>query len=378
MITDYNYLQNESWAYEFNTKLDSESTLVLVFSNLNLSEVQPYINQILDIFPQSVMTGCSTAGQFLQGELLNSTVLVIIIQFEKTAIRQFCTEVTSAGMSFEAGMELADELKQSDQLQSVLILSKGLEINGSQLIEGLNTQLDKNIIISGGMAGDNESFQQTWTIDNSSRPNPNNITALGFYGENLSVSTSYKGGWDMIGVDRIVTKAQNNILYEIDNIPALDLYKQYLGKFAKGLPSSGLFFPLAVVDSDNPFVYKIRTLLAIDEKDNSMTFAGDIPNGSIVRLMHADSDRLIDGAIAASDQIEYNNLASAFLLSVSCVGRKMVLGQRAEEETESIQNRIPKNCLQAGFYSYGEFSQQPDKVCELHNQTMTLSYLWEK
>jgi hypothetical protein len=183
------------------------------------------------------------------------------------------------------------------------------------------------------------------------------------------------GGWDPFGPERLVTRSKGNILYEMDGRSALDLYKTYLGEHAQGLPATGLLFPLCLRTSERPTPF-VRTILGIDEEERSMTFAGDVPEGAYARLMKANFDRLIDGATgAARTSMEALGSSSPDLaILISCVGRKLVLKQRVEEEVEGVREVLGERPALTGFYSYGEISPfGPRTHCELHNQTMTIT-----
>lgn len=174
------------------------------------------------------------------------------------------------------------------------------------------------------------------------------------------------GGWDSFGIERLVSKSDNNVLFELDGKPALSLYKSFLGSEADNLPASGLLFPLSMRTEANKTPL-VRTILAVNEEDQSLTFAGDIPEGSYVRLMKANMDRLIDGAQEAAQSIKQEN--PEFALCISCVGRKLVLKQIVEEEVEVCLDELGSNCTISGFYSYGEIAPFKDGAeCELHNQ----------
>ncbi|RJQ51925.1 MAG: hypothetical protein C4530_19405, partial [Desulfobacteraceae bacterium] len=188
------------------------------------------------------------------------------------------------------------------------------------------------------------------------------------------------GGWDPFGPERLVTRSKGNVLYELDGQSALELYKRYLGEHAKELPASGLLFPLNMrtAESDSGVV---RTILAVDEADQSMTFAGDVPEGAHVRLMKANFDHLVDGAIGAA-QTSYEAIGSRspeLAILISCVGRKFILKQRVEEEVEGVQEVLGADTVLTGFYSYGEICPSaPRANCELHNQTMTITTFAER
>ncbi len=208
------------------------------------------------------------------------------------------------------------------------------------------------------------------------------MTAVGFYGDHIQVGHGSKGGWDKFGPERQVTKSSGNVLYQLDGRPALELYKEYLGERASGLPATGLLFPLAIRTSQTEGKVLVRTILAVDEATQSMTFAGDIPEGVFAQLMRANFDRLIQGASEAATLTinSHNSLPSnspTLCIAISCVGRRLVLGERSEEEVEAALEILPKGSRQIGFYSYGEISPYQSGTCDLHNQTMTLTTITE-
>jgi hypothetical protein len=202
---------------------------------------------------------------------------------------------------------------------------------------------------------------------------------LGLYREDLAVTHGSKGGWDIFGLERRVTRSDGNILYELDGKPALRLYKDYLGERASGLPATALLFPLSMRADAGDEKQLVRTVLSVDEAAQSLTFAGDIPTGSIVQLMRANFDRLVQGASDAATQARVTQAGASDILSlaISCVGRRLVLGERTEEELEATLEVLPSRAKQVGFYSYGEISPFASGSCDLHNQTMTLSTIAE-
>jgi hypothetical protein len=257
------------------------------------------------------------------------------------------------------------------------VISDGKCVNGSELVSGLTEHLPLGVTLTGGLAGDGDRFQETLVIWDGP-PEPNKVALVGLYGNRLKVGFGSLGGWDAFGPERLITRSAGNILYELDGQPALELYKKYLGEYAKDLPASGLLFPLSLRTAAGESL--VRTILGVSETEYSLTFAGDMPQGGRARLMKANFDRLIDGAVGAA-QTSYGALGKAspeLALLISCVGRKLVLKQRVEEEVEGVRDVLGQETILAGFYSYGEISPfTPSAKCELHNQTMTITTLSE-
>lgn len=325
----------------------------------------------------AVVLGCSTAGEISGSHVHDDTLVATALQLDGSRLRTACADLRGAARSAEVGAELAAKLSAPD-LVHVFVLSEGLEVNGSALVSGLARGLPPGVSLTGGLSGDGPRFRRT-LVCLGERVSSGLVAAVGFYGRNLRVGYGSLGGWDPFGPDRIITRAEGNVLYELDGRSALALYRKYLGAHAGALPASGLHFPLLVRTSEeDPGV--VRTILGIDEERQSMTFAGDMPQGALARLMKANFDRLIDGATGAASvtrQALKTHPAELAIL-ISCVGRKLVLGQRTEEEVEAVRDILGEQPAMAGFYSYGEISPlSPGAKCDLHNQTMTITTLSE-
>lgn len=373
MQTSTHLYRNQKW----NTELpqnDSAQTLVLAFAARPLDADTALWQQIKDTYPNSVIAGCSSAGEIFNDLVYDNTLSLAVTQFDKTSLR-FASAAMNNTTSTDVGADIAQQLNH-EGLKAVLILSDGLGVNGSELALGMRSGLPSDVIVTGGLAGDGANFQQTWTLIDG-KPTTGMVTAVGFYGDAVQIGYGSKGGWDLFGPERMVTKSTANIVYELDNKPALVLYKEYLGELASGLPATGLMFPLALKspDKEEPIV---RTLLAVDENAQSLIFAGDVPVGRVTQLMRANFDRLIEGAETAASQISNKGGSGDHLsIAVSCVGRKLILKERIDEEVEATLDALPDNTQQVGFYSYGELSPTGALICRLHNQTMTLTLISE-
>jgi hypothetical protein len=276
------------------------------------------------------------------------------------------------------GEALARELAR-DGLVHVFVLAEGLEVNGSALVAGMKRVLPSAVAVTGGLAGDGERFAKTLVLSGP-EPRPDAVAAIGFYGGRIRVGYGSMGGWDTFGPERTVTRAHGNVLYELDGERALDLYARYLGEHSAELPASGLLFPLSVRcnPGDEPVV---RTIVGIDRAGGSLTFVGKIPEGGRARLMRANLDRLIDGAAGAAERSHAPLAGGApdLAILVSCVGRRLVLKHRTEEEIENVREVLGARAVLCGFYSYGEIAPFVSSArCELHNQTMTITTLSER
>ncbi|SIS64467.1 FIST signal transduction protein [Chryseobacterium gambrini] len=361
------------WKSEINDEnLDyQKAQLVLGYGCRNTLENPDFFEVMKAKFPYAEIALSSSSGEIFCNEVFDETVTVTAIEFSSSYIKTQQIDINDFQNSYEAGKALFKNICH-ENLRWVFVLSDGSKVNGSQLVKGLNEGRPEGVLISGGLAGDGDRFEKT-VVGLNEVPVCNKIVAIGFYGEKLELSHASFGGWESFGLERTVTKSQNNILVEIDNKNALDLYKNYLGKYAEELPSSALLFPLSLKLDENSAPV-VRTILSINEKSNMMIFAGDLPEGSRVRFMKANLDRLIDAANDAAHGCLQMNPDPKLAIIVSCVGRKMVLGERVSEEVEIVRDVLGTKTALNGFYSYGEISPvKPFGECALHNQTITIT-----
>lgn len=377
MIKKSYIYESNAWSEDLDSSLDSQNTLVICFGSSNFDDINDGINDVLANFKNSKILGCSTSGEIYDDIIYESSLSIIVIRFDKTVLKLSTVCLDNAEESFSVGQKISDELIGND-LKSIFVLSDGLNVNGSQLTKGFSSKLPSDIVVTGGLAGDNANFSQTWIlVDN--KPQSHYVTAIGFYGDAFKVGYSYGGGWKQFGINRMVTEARGNVLYKLDGSPALEMYKKYLGEKSSELPASGLLYPL-MIKEEGSLESKVRTILSVHEDDQSITFAGDIPNGSEVMFMKATFEELVDGAMKAGNELlnfDYKNQEAA-CIAISCVGRRLVLGQKTEDELEVICKIFSgRNIELVGYYSYGEISPLNDGKCDLHNQTMTLTLFWE-
>lgn len=350
--------------------------LVLAFGSV--AALQEGAAAVRQAFPDAHIVGCSTAGEISREGVTDSSLVVTAVAFEKCQVRQMSTQLRGMDDSQAAGRRLAEGL-QREGLRALMIFGQGVQINGSAVLAGMAEVVGAEVPITGGLAGDGGAFEQTWVLDDAGISD-NRLVCMGLYGEQLQFSHGSYGGWSPFGPARRVTRSKNNVLFELDGESALAVYKRYLGEHAKGLPASGLLFPFAMLGQDHSELGLIRTILGVNEADGSLTLAGDIDPDGYLKLMHASTDALVDGAETAAQSALNRQPATGESLAVlvSCVGRKLVMGGRVDEEVEAVAAVFGKSTTVTGFYSYGEISPFGNQIgCKLHNQTMTITCLSE-
>ncbi|MBV7316146.1 FIST signal transduction protein [Shewanella sp. NIFS-20-20] len=352
---------------------DPQQVLVLLFGNL--VEHQAALDSLYSQLPQAHFIGATTSGEISQHQITDNGLVATILAFKHTQIRLTQRIIKQAEASYDIGAEIATEL-QGDDLKWLLVLSDGLHVFGSDLTQGLVDNLPDTVAITGGLAGDNFKFQQTFILAQDQLLTKQ-VVAVGLYGHALEVSHGSRGGWLPFGPERMITAAQGHQLFELDNQPALAVYKEYLGDMVEALPASGLRFPLEISQpgSDTKLV---RTMLAVDEQAQSITFAGGISKGATARLMRANAESIINGAASAIDICLESIKHPQVAILISCIGRKQLLKQMTGEEVDVVKEQLNQATQICGFYSYGEIAPfDNNHFAELHNQTMTITCLFE-
>jgi hypothetical protein len=367
--------QPSGWTHEAGGAAASDVDLALVFGS-TAPMIEARLSDIRARYPNAYVCGGTTAGEIVGKEVRDDSVVVTAIKLERSEVRAAEVTIDNAGDSLAAGRQLASAIPHAG-LVHTFVLSDGLAINGTDFVRGLSSALPARVAITGGRSGDGERFGHTFVCAGDSVAERRSVM-VGFYGDRLRVGYSAMGGWDPFGPERLVTRASGNVVFELDGRSALELYKRYLGEHAKNLPTSGLLFPLTVRD---PLTGEsvTRAVVGIDEGAQSMVFAGDVPEGSFVRLMHANFDRLVDGACAAGRASqEMLGVPAELGILISCVGRKQLLKQRVEEEVEGVIEALDPTTHTAGFYAYGELSPTaPGTHCTLQNQSMSVTLFSE-
>ena len=373
-IAQYTLERDSEWEGTLN---GSSPQLVFVFGNRKHFESDAVFERTKTQFPDSHIMISSTSGGILDTRVYDDRLIATAVELEKSVLKTARTNIGNEENSYAAGKSLGGQIDKAG-LKWLFVLSDGHLVNGSELVKGLNDEFNGDVPITGGLAGDDADFEKT-LVGLDGPPSEGEIIAAAFYGDDLKVGHGSYGGWDPFGPERYITRSEGNILYSLDDQSALQLYKNYLGDLAHELPSSALLFPLSIKIGDQDTAV-VRTILDIDEDKQAMVFAGDMPEGAKARLMKANFDRLVDGSIAAasSSMLPFKTDNPQLAILISCVGRRLVLGQRVAEELEESRNIIGSKATITGFYSYGEISPLvSSNSCELHNQTMTITTLAE-
>ena len=325
-------------------------------------------------YPGAAVLGCTTGGEIADVDVFDDTVVATAIEFAHTRLAFAEATVEGEGGSEAAGRRLAADLPHAG-LRGVFVLSDGTHVNGTELVAGMQKVFGADITVTGGLAGDGARFLST-RVGLNANPVPDRLAAIGFYGDEISLGFGSFGGWDTVGPERVITRARGTVLYELDDQPALALYRNYLGPEADNLPASALLCPLRIHPPGKPEAALVRTVIGIDDAEGAMMYAGSVPEGYVAQLMLGHFENLIAGAGRAAARAAIPDARLAIL--VSCIGRKLLLGQQIADEVEAVRGVLGTACRLTGFYSYGEIAPlENSPFCDLHNQTMTITTIAE-
>lgn len=331
--------------------------------------------ELKERYPSALLLGCTTGGEITADDIQEGTVSAMAVKFGGTRVRGAEQAISAASDSFAVGASLGVTLVGSE-LRAVFVLSDGTRVNGTDLVRGIRSAVGDSVVVSGGLAGDGARFGST-RAGLTSAPMTGMVCAVGLYGDALTIGHGSAGGWVPFGPERLVTRSTGNVLFELDNQPALELYKRYLGEEAEQLPASALLYPLIIRRRDRPSEPIVRTIVGIDEATHAMTFVGDIPEGAVAQLMRASFEQLVDGAATAAAAAKVDE-GEGFAVLVSCIGRKLLMGQRTGDEVDAAAHVLGSKFPAVGFYSYGEIAPCAGGFADLHNQTMTITTFAER
>lgn len=385
MLTEQILLTEDgNWLQPSSSPIDAQ--LVLVFASSKTIESASLLDRIRTRYPGAHTVAVSAPDNIAGDCVLEKGGSATALRFDTATIEVASEDLRGQDDSERAGEALAAQLPR-DGLRHVIILSEGLEVNGTALLRGIKNVLGETISLTGGLASDGEAFKRT-SVGLNDVPAPNRAVAIGLYGKSLSIGKGSIGGWTPFGDEMKITRSEGNIAYELGGRSALQVYREVLGSKAYALPASGLLFPLGIQAPDGGDQL-VRTLLSIDEASGSVTFAGDVPEGYSARLMRADLDTLITAAGSAGTNAAHSagangasvvtpGAGASLVLVISCIGRKLVLQRRTDEEIRAVRAAFGSKATFAGFYSYGEISPLNElERCQLHNQTMTITAISE-
>lgn len=359
------------------SNLDSERTLVLLFGPPTMLDDRAALSELVQAFPRSQILGCSSPGAVEGGATRDGALVVTVVQFEKTTMSSAQTSVGATTDAFAAGQSLAKKLSKPS-LRALLVLADGVEVNGAELVRGLNSALDQSVVVVGGLAADDRAWKRAWVLSGSN-VKTGLVAAVGLYGEHVVVAPTTRSGWTPVGPELVVTKSDGSVIYELDGKPALTVFEERLAQ-SKGSAAGSLAVPLAVRATVRHDKSLVRSVIAVDAAKKSIKLAAEIPQGYLVQPLTASVESLVAAAREAQSSDASPSVGSdAVVLAISHAGRRAVLGAHTADELGAALAAVPPGpkAHMIGFFGYGEIAPFGTGHSELHNQSLTLAMLME-
>lgn len=349
-----------------------ENSFLLCFGN----DKEIY-STILEELPQIPMIGASSTGQMSGRGHTEEGITAAFFHFDKAVVKTTRVKFDHWEDGEKVGNKIIENL-QSDDLKGILVLSEGLKLNCSKMVEAIAAKKGDGVALAGGLAGDVFTYSDIFVVDNKDGIRDDSVVAVGFYGDSFHMDVFAHSGVTPMGIEREVTKAKDYALYELDGKPALDVYKQYfrtddLAKMEKEIVK----FPFSIT---NNYIEEgvIRTPLTFTEDGQGIQFTGAIPEGSRVRMMQSASSKFLDGVYDLSEKVKQAEKNSdSSIIAISCACRKLVLGAIVDQEAEILCDELDKKSI-VGFYSFGEIGSNEHNESYLYNQTLTLISIYEE
>jgi hypothetical protein len=357
-------------------KESKEYQLVFVFGSRTLLSSIGFYDEIRNCYPKAQIMMNSTSGEIIDTQVNDDTISLTAIRFDNTKLKTISVNISDYSNSESAGQFIAQSLTPSN-ITNILVFADGQLVDGKKLVLGLENRIKNPVVISCGLANKGNKFQKT-LLGLNEQPCTGKIIAVGFYGEHLTVSHGRMDGWEEFGNEIQITKSNKNTIIELNHEPALKIYSQFVNKHMPSSEGQSLLFPVSIKSNDTqPSVY--RKIKSINEDEKSITFDGDVPEGSYIKMMRANFDSLINGASAAANKSAKSIPKPDLAIVISNIGRKIILSKRIEEEVEVIREVLGESTAITGFYSYGDISfSQRDAKSEFNNQSMTITTMLEK
>ena len=330
------------------------------------------LNNINEKYPGIELIGCTTDGELssVHGYTDDSVTLSIFHSDELYFKAGVADKITNDTVSKIKKAAEDTKLDMDQEPKLCITTTSGLTASGDIIVEGFRQGLGETFPIFGGKAGDQWRFQMK-TYQFYKNKVFTDAAPFLLIGGPLLFSFGVETGWIPIGKKAIVTKSDNNVVYEIDNIVALDFYKHLFGEDI-GVGDGGDIpeYPLAIYEENKKNFY-LRASIILNRENGSMTFVGNVPEGSTIRITHATRDKIIEAVKKAinSSVADYPGSNPAAALCFSCAARKQVLGTRVVEEYLAFKNNLPELPV-IGFYTYGEMGPLGrNKPARFHNET---------
>jgi len=320
--------------------------------------------------------GASTCGEILfndeRNNILEESIILILAETKSKAFEIEFFEKTEEN-SYLAGLEAGKWGKNRFRNPIFLTLLSGLKSDGEKFIKGLKESATDEVKVFGGLAGDDSLFKETFVFYNNNSIN-NGAAVLLLDGDKFESDGISTSGWIGLGAEKKITRSEGNVVYTIDDEPAMEVYKKYLDIKDEDLPGIGVEYPLLVYRDNGTNV--LRAVLQVNKENKSLIFAGTVEEGSTVKFSSSPGFEVIEQTKKEISLKWKSNNTAEIIFIFSCMARHLAMGPNIEEEIKIAYQlwQVPI----AGFFTYGEIGVNYKGICDFHNETLALLLIKEK
>ncbi len=351
-------------------------TLAIVF--ISIKQDRDAICSLLNNEGISIF-GATTSGEFISSEIGEGSIAVMLLDINPAYFKVLFFE-TADSSALEISKQLGIEGKKIFHNPAFIIASGWLHTDGEQIVKGIEEGFGREVTIFGGMAGDDLALREP-LVFTYSKHSITGLVAILINEDKIDIKGIATCGWKPIGTTKTVTRSSGNIVYTIDDKPALDLVIKYLGLDIDAdsdtdvVTNIGAYYPLQL-ERENA-VPVMRTAMLGNKEDRSLICAGNVPQGSKIRFSLPPDFDVIDTVVAECTDLknEKQNDADAMIM-FSCISRYLSFGVMTSEEIERVIKVWDVPMI--GFFSYGEFGKSKNGKHEFHNNTCCVVVLKEK
>jgi hypothetical protein len=351
-------------------------TLAVVFCSPQLPFTD--IGELFDRYNIDLL-GCTTAGEIVDGDLHEAALSCLLMDVKKSNYSLIFTE-NKEGV-FEMGQQLRREADAIFQNPAIIVATAGVLNDGEEIVRGLKSAaIPREIPLFGGLAGDDLSITNTYIFSRNNITH-NGMLAIVFDNDKVDIKGIATSGWQALGTSHTVTKADGNIIYTINNEPALDFFIRFFGFHdnanvkGKQISTISAQYPLQVMRGNDDYAV-LRSPLKGDDLTGSLTLVGSIREGDRFRFSISPGIEVIDQTIAEFKDFSQDTMDADALILFSCKGRHAALGPFMDDEIQGIHAHWQKPMV--GFLTYGEIGNVKNGICEFHNETCSLLVIKEK
>lgn len=324
------------------------------------------------------MLGCSTAGEIVNDELAEESIVVLLMDMNRDyySIQTVSYDIDKV---YSNSLTIGNFAKDKFENPALVVMSGGISVDAGKIIAGLKYGIGKEVPIYGGLAADDLQMDKTYAFSNNFLT-ANGLSILIIDTDKIEVSGLASSGWEAFGGINTITKSEGNIVYSINDEPALDAFKKQFGFDESPESKENLLltiqtnYPFQIIREDGTKV--LRTPIVIDEENRALIMAGGVEQGDHFKFSNSPGFEVIEQTVEEFKSLKQNRPEADALVLFSCKGRHGAFGPVLEEEVEGLYNYWKKPMI--GFLSYGEIGNTKNGVCEFHNETCSLMILKEK